>query len=110
MLDALKTLFENNVVSAEIKESIEQAWDQRIVENRELVSQQLREEFARKYEHDKSTMVEAVDRMISEQLQSELSEFVDDRKQLAEMKIKFARKMTESAKTVNTFVTRQLAQ
>jgi hypothetical protein len=110
MLDALKTLFENNVVSAEIKESIEQAWESRIVENRNQVAQQLREEFAQKYEHDKNTMVEAVDRMISEQLSSELSEFVDDRKQLAEMKVKFARKMTESAKTVNTFVTRQLAQ
>jgi hypothetical protein len=110
MLEALKTLFENNVVSEEIKESITQAWDQRIVENREIVAQQLREEFAQKYEHDKNTMVEAVDRMISEQLQSELGEFVADRRQLAEMKVKFARKMTESAKTVNTFVTRQLAQ
>jgi hypothetical protein len=110
MLEALKTLFENNVVSEEIKESITQAWDQRIVENREIVAQQLREEFAQKYEHDKNTMVEAVDRMISEQLSSELGEFVADRKQLAEMKVKFARKMTESAKTVNTFVTRQLAQ
>ena len=109
MLDALKTLFENNVVSAEIKESIEQAWEQRIVENREIVAQQLREEFAQKYEHDKSTMVEAVDRMISEQLSSELSEFVDDRKQLAEMKVKFARKMSESATVMNKFVTRQLA-
>ena len=109
MLDALKTLFENNVVSVEIKESIEQAWEQRIVENRMQVAEQLREEFAQKYEHDKSTMVEAVDRMISEQLASELSEFVDDRRQLAEMKVKFARKMSESAKTVNTFVTRQLA-
>jgi len=110
MLDALKTLFENNVVSEEIKESIEQAWEKRIVENREQVAHQLREEFAQKYEHDKNTMVEAVDRMISEQLSSELNEFVADRKQLAEMKVKFARKMTESAKTVNKFVTRQLAQ
>jgi hypothetical protein len=110
MLDALKTLFENNVVSQEIKESIEQAWEQRIVENREIVAQQLREEFAQKYEHDKNIMVEAVDRMISEQLSDELSEFVADRMQLAEMKVKFAKKMTESANTVNKFVTRQLAQ
>ena len=68
MLDALKTLFENNVISEEIKESIEAAWEQRISENREQVAQSLREEFAQKYEHDKSTMVEAVDRMLSEQL------------------------------------------
>jgi hypothetical protein len=109
MLDVLKTLFENNVVSAEIQESIEKAWEARINENREHLSQQLREEFAQKYEHDKSTMVEAVDRMISEQLVSELSEFIDDRKHLADMKVKFAKKMSESADVVNTFVARQLA-
>jgi len=58
MLDALKQLFENNVISEEIKASIEAAWEARIVENREQVAEQLREEFAQKYEHDKQTMVE----------------------------------------------------
>ena len=46
MLDALKTLFENNVISGDIKESIEKAWDRKLTEHREQVSQQLREEFA----------------------------------------------------------------
>lgn len=110
MLDALNKLFENNVISGEIKESIEQAWERKILENREQVSQQLREEFAQKYEHDKSTMIEAVDHMISDQLQAEISEFADDRKQLAEMKIKFAKKISESSNVVNTFVARQLSE
>lgn len=110
MLDALNKLFENNVISGEIKESIESAWSTRIIENREQVAQQLREEFAQKYEHDKSTMIGAVDRMISEQLASEIVEFADDRKQLAEMKIKYARKMTESSNVMKQFVTRQLAE
>ena len=109
MLDALNKLFESNVISGEIKESIEQAWDRKILENREQVSQQLREEFAQKYEHDKATMVEAVDHMISDQLRSEIGEFADDRKQLAEMKVKYAKKITESANVMKTFVTRQLA-
>ena len=109
MLDALNKLFENNVISGEIKESIEAAWDNRINENRQQVATQLREEFAQKYEHDKSTMVEAVDRMISEQLASEIGEFADDRKQLAEMKVKYARKISESAGVMKSFVTRQLA-
>ena len=108
MLDALKTLFENNVISEEIKESIEAAWEQRISENREQVAQSLREEFAQKYEHDKSTMVEAVDRMLSEQLSAELVEFADDRRQLAEMKVKYARAMKQNAGLMNEFVKRQL--
>ena len=109
MLDALKSLFENNVISEEIQESIENAWQAKILENREQVAQQLREEFAQKYEHDKNTMIEAVDRMISEQLASELVEFADDRKQLAEMKVKYAKKMTQDAEVMKEFVTRQLA-
>ena len=109
MLDALKSLFENNVISEEIRESIEAAFETRITEAREEVSQELREEFAQKYEHDKNTMIEAVDRMISEQLSSELVEFADDRKQLAEMKIKYAKKMRADTQVMKEFVTRQLA-
>ncbi len=110
MLDALKTLFENNVVSEEIQESIEAAWQAKINENREQVAQQLREEFAQKYEHDKATMVEAVDRMISEQLASEIVEFADDRKQLAEMKVKYAKAIRQNATVMSEFVKRQLAK
>jgi len=110
MLDALKSLFENNVISEEIKESIEQAFEARITEAKEAATQQLREEFAQKYEHDKNTMIEAVDRMISEQLAAEIVEFADDRNQLAEMKVKYAKKMKKDAEVMKEFVTRQLAQ
>ena len=109
MLDALKSLFENNVISEEIKESIEQAFEARISEAKEQTTQQLREEFAQKYEHDKAAMVEAVDRMISEQLAAEIVEFADDRNQLAEMKVKYAKKMKKDAETMKEFVVRQLA-
>ena len=109
MLDALKSLFENNVISQEIRESIEVAFESRVNEARTEVAQQLREEFAQKYEHDKSAMVEAVDRMISEQLAVELVEFADDRKQLAEMKVKYAKKIKADGKVMKEFVTRQLS-
>lgn len=109
MLDALKTLFENNVISEEIKASIEQAFEARINEAKETATQQLREEFAQKYEHDKQVMIEAVDRMITDQLSQELVEFADDRKQLAEMKARYAVKMKEHTDTVAKFVTSQLA-
>ena len=109
MLDALKSLFENNVISEEIRESIEVAFESRVNEARTQAAQQLREEFAQKYEHDKSAMVEAVDRMISEQLAVELVEFADDRKQLAEMKVKYAKKIKADSKVMKEFVTRQLS-
>ncbi len=108
MLDALKQLFENNVISEDVKVSIEKAWESRVNENRNVVSQQLREEYAQKYEHDKSTMVTAVDRMITEQLASEITEFAEDRKNLAEMRIKYAKKMQSDGKVLKEFITRQL--
>jgi hypothetical protein len=108
MLDALKNLFENNVISEEIKADIEKAWETRIVENRNQVTQQLREEFAQRYEHDKQVMVEAIDRMLGDQLREEIQQFVEDRNQLAEMKAKYAVKMQNNGKVMKEFVTRQL--
>lgn len=109
MLEALKSLFENNVISEEVKSEIEKAWESRIDENRQQVTQQLREEFAQRYEHDKAIMVEAVDRMISDQLQEEISQFVEDRKQLAEAKAKVMVKAKKDAATMKEFIVRQLS-
>jgi hypothetical protein len=108
MLDALKPLLENNVISNEIKESLETAWNDKITENRQIVAQELREEFAQKYEHDKHVMLEAVNRLITDQLDTELSEFIADRKQLAEMKVKYAKAMNKSSTAIKEFVTKQL--
>ena len=109
MLDALKTLFENNVISEEIKESIEKAWEAKILENRSQVTQQLREEFAQRYEHDKAIMVEAVDRMIADQLREEIAQFVEDRNQLVEAKAKVVAKAKKDAEKMKEFIIRQLA-
>jgi hypothetical protein len=54
-------------------------------------------------------MIEAVDRMITDQLAGELVEFADDRKQLAEMKVKYAKKMKADGAVMKEFVSRQLA-
>jgi hypothetical protein len=109
MLEALKSLFENNVVSEDVRAEIESAWETRINENRDQVTQQLREEFAQRYEHDKSLMVEAVDRMLGDQLREEISQFVEDRKQLAEAKAKVVVKAKKDAQTMKEFIVRQLA-
>lgn len=109
MLDALKTLFENNVVSEEIKNEIQEAWESKIRENREQVTVQLREEFAQRYEHDKQIMVEAIDQLLSENLAKEISEFSEDRKQLAEAKAKFAIAHRENTQLMKTFVNEALA-
>lgn len=110
MLDALKALFENNAISEDIRAEIEQAWDAKIQENRMHATAELREEFAQKYEHDKATMVEAIDTMLEEKLSEELNEFADDRQKLAEARAKYAVAMRENADLMSKFVTQQLGK
>jgi len=109
MLDIVKQLFENNVISEQIKSEIESAWNSKIQENRDQVTAELREEFAQKYEHDKGVMVEALDKMVSDRLSAELAELAEDRNQLIEAKAKYAKKMKADAKKMEEFLLRQLA-
>ena len=110
MLEALKSLFENNVLSEEVRSELEEAWNAKVKENRLQVTAELREEFAKKYEHDKGVMVEAIDAMIGEKLAEEIAEFQEDRKQLAEAKAKFAVAQRENAKLLKSFVSEQLSK
>ena len=108
MLDALKSLFESSALSEEVKAELQEAWEEKVTENRRQVTAELREEFAQKYEHDKSTMVEAIDSMLSEKLAEEITEFAEDRQQLAEAKAKYAVAMRENADLMKGFVMEQL--
>ena len=110
MLDALKSLFENSALSEEVRTELEEAWNVKVKENRLQVTAELREEFAKKYEHDKSTMVEAIDAMMTEKLSEEIAEFAEDRKQLAEAKAKFAVAQRSNANLMKNFVSEQLAK
>ena len=108
MLDFVKQLFENNVISEEMKSEIETAWQSKIQENRDQVTAELREEFAQKYEHDKTTMVEAVEKMLEDRLQAELSELAEDRQGLIEAKAKYVKKMKDDAAKMESFVLQKL--
>lgn len=110
MLEALKSLFENNVLSEEVRSELEEAWNAKVKENRLAATAELREEFARKYEHDKQTMVEAIDSLVTERLAEEIAEFQEDRKQLAEAKAKFAVAQRQNANLLKQFVGEQLSK
>jgi hypothetical protein len=99
MFDAISKLVESGVIGEDTKKSIEEAWDSKIKENREQVTAELREEFAKRYEHDKSNMIEAIDKMMSDKLGEEINKFVEDRKALAQEKIAYKESVgTHSAK------------
>jgi hypothetical protein len=104
MLDTLTKLFENNVVSEEIRKEIEEAWLSKVNENRQEITIQLREEFAQKYEYDKSVMVEAVDKMVNDRLTVEMAELAEDRQQLVNAKTKYTVAMRENSNLLKHFV------
>ena len=110
MLDAIKPLLDNGIINEDTQQAIAEAWESRITEAKEQVRAELREEFAQRYQHDKQVMVEALDKMVTESLTAELSEFADEKKQLAEDRVKFKTHMVESAGKFNNFMTAKLAE
>lgn len=110
MLDAIKPLLESGIVNAETAQAINEAWESKLNEARELVRSELREEFAQKYEHDKNVMVEALDRMVTEGLTQEIAEFNDERKQMNEDRVKAQQKLRETAQKFNNFLVTKLAE
>lgn len=110
MLDAFKQLVESGVMSEETKSVVETAFTAKIQENRDQITAQLREEFAQKYTHDKSVMVEAIDRMLSERLAAEMAELAEDKRALAEAKVAYQHKMKGDAKVLESFIVNQLGK
>jgi len=110
MLDAIKPLLDSDLITEETRQEINEAWEAKLVEAREQARAELREEFAQRYEHDKTVMVEALDRMVTEGLTTQIQAVAAEKAQLVEDRVKFQRKMNESATKFNNFMVTKLAE
>ena len=110
MLDAIKPLLDSELISEDAKAEINEAWEAKLVEAKEQARAELREEFAQRYEHDKTVMVEALDRMVTDGLTAELEQVKAEKQSLAEDRVKFQSKMKESATKFNNFMVTKLAE
>ena len=110
MFDAIKPLLDSGLINEDVSRELNEAWDTKLTEAKEMVRAELREEFAQRYEHDKAVMVEALDRMVSEGLAQELEQIRSEKQALAEDRVKFNAKMTESATKFNNFLITKLAE
>ena len=110
MIDAISKLVESGAISEDVQKSIQEAWDSKIKENREVVSAELREEFAKRYEHDKSNMIEAIDKMMTEKLSDEITKFVEDRKALAQEKIAYKENVGKHSEKLQEFILSKLTE
>lgn len=110
MLDAIKPLLESGLINEDISKTLNEAWETKLNEAREQVRAELRDEFAQRYEHDRTVMVEALDKMITTELTSELREFHSDKKSMNEDRVKAKLVMRENAAKFNEFMTKKLAE
>lgn len=110
MLDALKPLLDSDLINEDTRKEISEAWEAKLTEAREQVRAELREEFAQRYEHDKTVMVEALDRMVTEGLTAEIQAVAVEKQALAEDRVRFQSKMKESATKFNDFMVGKLAE
>jgi len=110
MLDAIKPLLDSTLITEETRQEINEAWETKLNEAREQARAELREEFAQRYEHDKTVMVEALDRMVTEGLNAEIAAVAAEKRTIAEDRVKFQQKMTESATKFNSFLVTKLAE
>ena len=110
MLDAIKPLLESGIINEETSVAINEAWESKLNEAREQVRAELREEFAQRYEHDKNIMVEALDKMVTDGLSTEIEEFQIERQAMNEDRVNAKRKLHENANKFNNFMVEKLSE
>ena len=120
-METLANILGDSGLPSEMVASLQEAFDKKVAEAREEAELSIREEFAARFEHDKATFVEAMDRMLTDVVQktedAKAAEIANLKETQVKLKsaIKEARahyraKLVESIGTANTFVTGQLAK
>lgn len=103
-------LSESIGLSEDTRSQIVTLWESKISEAREEVAATLREEFARKFEHDKEVFAESMDRFLTDRVKAELDEFAQDKQRLVQERVSYRTKMREHAEVINKFITESLAK
>ena len=103
-------LSESVGLSEDTRSQIVGLWEAKIAEAREEVASTLREEFARKFEHDKGVLVESMDRFLTDQVRVELEEFAEDKRKLVAERIAYKSRVVEHTGMLNKFITESVAK
>ena len=110
MLKAIQQMVDSGIINEDTRVEIQEAWDNKLSEAKEAARAELREEFARRYDHDKQVMVSALNKFVTESLQSEIAEFAEEKKQLAADRARFATQMREGMERFVSFMSQNLAR
>lgn len=111
----IKELLENEVLGDDVKTALQEAFENKV----KAAEQKLQENYAARYANDKAVLVEAMDKMLSDSIRAELTEFAEDRAALIKQRAKLSKettnakkvyetKLREHIKLLNEYVNRQL--
>jgi len=109
MFEALKPLLESGLLNEDTKAQLEEAWNAKLEEARGQIRDEIREEMASRYEHDRANMVEALDKMVNESLTDELSKIRTEREMVSEDRVKFTKQMMDKAQNFDAYLSESLA-
>ena len=110
MFDAIKPLLDSGLINEDTGAQLNEAWEAKLNEARQQVRAELHEEFAQRYEHDRSVMVEALDKMVTESLSEEIEEFHAEKQAMNEDRVRAQQQLRESATKFNDFMVTKLAE
>lgn len=110
MFDAIKPLLDSGLINEDISRELNEAWQSKLNETRETLKIELREEFAQRYEHDKSVMVEALDRMVTDGITEEIQQLQQEKAAVVEDRVKSQARLKENATKFNDFMVKKLAE
>ena len=98
-MDNINKLLGDGTLPPEVAATLQEAFDKRVEEVRQQTETSLREEFARRYEHDKETLVEAIDRMLSDVVQKQTEDKSAEVVKFVEARTAFRKAVKEARKT-----------
>ncbi len=108
-------ILEQTGLPTELVDKVQEAFDAKMVAARSDIEQSVRGEMAARFEHDKNTLVEAMDKMLTDALSSQEKTKAEEINKLSETRVKFEKaisvakqeyqkKLTENLNKASEFV------
>lgn len=110
MPKSFNEILSSDVLSEGLQSELNEAFEARIAEERNTLTAELREEFATRYENDKTQIVEAMDAMLTEAIKTELEEFAQDKAKVAEDRVRYKKAIKGHATMLEGFINEVLAK
>lgn len=98
MEEVLKKLVESKLLTSDTMETISEAFARKEAEIEEKTEQRVRAEFARKFDENYETLVDAVEKLVEDRLDVELADFQKDASKLKKLQAKAAAAIAEADK------------